>query len=988
MKQKVAVGVLLAVLVAMALPVAAQQGTTEVRGRVVDPQGAVLPGVTVTVRNQDTGMYRETVSGSDGTFIANGIVPGRYQVVAELQGFKKFDRRDLVLEVGKTASIDVTLEVGAVSETVNVKSESPLVDVTSKEIGGNITNETLVQLPSVNGNFIGFIGLLPGIVPSISTESFGSDSISVNGQDPRNNNYSVDGGNNNDDVIGQRAGMQARTPIEAIQEFQVITNQFDAEFGRTSGAIVNAVTKSGTNSMRGSAFAFFQDGSLTTKDFLAKQRDLAKADTSYQRWGGTVGGPIVRDKLQYFASLERFAIDRPNTIVIPTRPDLNDQQTTRDRVWNTIIRGDHQINANNTYSVRWLRETSPQVNQIIAPNTTQAAAAGAAREESDVDQTLATNLNTVLSNTKVNTVRLTWTRENVAFANNCFNTNGRDQSKCEPTLSFQTFIDQQNATAQSRINDAIQLDDTMSWFFPNKHGDHDLKVGAQYEYSGASNVTQDNLNGTFAFGRNDAVFNAADPRTYPDRFSIRVGGPSIFYEKAHYVAAFVQDKWRYTPRLTLSLGLRYDVEVIPIPETDDPLVDKYPVDKNNVQPRVGVTYDLGGGRSIVRGGYGRFYDKSHFELIGGLYTGTPFTSSFTVNNPTSAADPNPRLGLLPTNVYLVNGPVINRAQLEKDYPAGQLLRNTGASWDNPDRRTPYTDQVTVGYEHQLANNMAVSADFVHAFSRDLMVLQDLNPGLRSTTDATSTLVRQASATLNAAVAELQVKYPGFGPFTTGVTQPLNVGKIDYDALLLSFNKRFSQNYSALVSYTLAYSRGNVSGNGVAASPFQVLDALNLDLNEGPSSFDTRHNFVVSGQAVVPHTGGLNASWVARALSGSPFSLTNANIDPDRNGTQAEPLTAGSYTGNGTNAYTVENYKSERNGAYGPGFFSMDARLGYHFSLPNRRKVEAFVDIFNLTNRTNFGNPSGNQAAPTFLLLNAYNTSYAPRKLQVGARIEF
>ena len=153
-----------------------------------------------------------------------------------------------MLEVGKTATIDVALEVGALTETVNVTTESPLVDVTSKEIGGNITGETLTSLPSVNGNFIGFIGLLPGIVPSISTESFGSDAISVNGQDPRNNNYSVDGGNNNDDVIGQRAGMQARTPIEAIQEFQVITNQYDAEFGRTSGAVVNAVTKSGTNS--------------------------------------------------------------------------------------------------------------------------------------------------------------------------------------------------------------------------------------------------------------------------------------------------------------------------------------------------------------------------------------------------------------------------------------------------------------------------------------------------------------------------------------------------------------------------------------------------------------------------------------------------------------------------------------------------------------------------------------------------------------------
>src|SRR6476620_9762584 len=345
MKQKVVVGVLLALLVALALPVSAQQGTTEVRGRVVDPQGAVLPGVTVTVRNQDTGMYRETVSGSDGTFIATGIVPGKYQVVAELQGFKKFDRRDLALEVGKTATIEVGLEVGALTETVNVTTQSPLVDVTSKEIGGNITSETLTQLPSVNGNFIGFVGLLPGIVPSISTESFGSDSISVNGQDPRNNNYMLDGGNNNDDVIGQRAGTQARTPIEAIQEFQVITNQYDAEFGRTAGAVVNAVTKAGTNQVSGSGFGYFQRAGLTEKDFFAKEQNKPKPNTKYDRWGGTVGGPIVKDKLHYFASLERFSIDRPNTINIPARPDLNATTPTEDRVWNTIVRGDHQVSA-------------------------------------------------------------------------------------------------------------------------------------------------------------------------------------------------------------------------------------------------------------------------------------------------------------------------------------------------------------------------------------------------------------------------------------------------------------------------------------------------------------------------------------------------------------------------------------------------------------------------------------------------------------------
>jgi carboxypeptidase family protein/TonB-dependent receptor-like protein len=973
----------------MAGAAVAQQGTTEVRGRVVDGQGASMPGVTVTVRNEQTGMFRTTVSGDSGAYIASGLIPGRYEVSATLQGFKTFSRKGLQLEVGRTATLDVTLEVGGMEEVVTVSASTPLVDVTSKEIGGNISTETLVNLPSVNGNFIGFVGLLPGIVPSISTESFGSDSISANGQDPRNNNYTVDGGNNNDDVIGQRAGMQARTPIEAVQEFQVLTSQYDAEYGRTTGAVINAVIKSGTNAIHGSGFGFFQDSGMTSKDFFAKQRDLAKADTSYQRWGGTIGGPIVKNQMHYFFSLERFAIDRANTLVFPTRPDLNDQQTTQDRVWNTIIRGDHQVSPNHTYNVRWLREQSPQANQLIPTvvnNVSLPPTGRAAREETDVDQSLAVSVNSVLSNTKVNTARVTWTRENVTFANACYGANGRNLLPCDPTLQFQNYIDQQDNTGQFRINDGIAVENTLAWFIPGKRGDHDVKLGVQYVYSGAQNENQGNLNGTFAFGQNDLSFDPANPRTYPDRLTVRVGGPSQFYQKASYIAGFAQDKWRMTPRVTVSLGLRYDIEILPIAETDNPLVDTYPVDKNNFQPRLGLTYDLGGGKSVVRAGYGRFYDKTHFELIGGLYTGTPFTSSFLVNFPTAAADAGPRNGRLPTDPYLVNGPVVNRTLLEQQFPTGQVLRNTGATWDNAARRTPYTDEVTVGYERQLAANLAVSADYVHASNSDLLMLLDLNPGLRATTAATSPLVRQPSATLQDAYVELRQTYPGFANFTTAVNQPVNVGELGYDALLLGVNKRFGQNYEARVSYTLSKSRGNTTGNGAPASGFQVLDNMNLDLNEGPSNFDTRHNFVVSGRAVIPKTGGLNVSWVGRALSGSPFTLVNQSVDPDRNGTFAEPLPAGTYSGNGANAYTVDA-KAERNGAYGPGFVNLDMRVSYAFRF-GPRQVEVIADMFNLTNRTNFLNPNSNQASPQFLLLSAYSTSYAPRKLQLGARFVF
>jgi hypothetical protein len=460
--------------------VRAQQGTTEVRGQVTDAQGAVLPGVSVTVRNQDTGMFRETVTNAEGIYFASGIVPGMYEIAAELQGFKRYSRRDLRLEIGKTATANVQLAVGSLEETITVVAETPIVDLTSKEVGGSVTARELVELPSVNRNFVGFVGLLPGIIPTISTESFGSDSITVNGQDPRNNNYMLDGANNNDDVIGQRAGTQARTAIEAVQEFQVITNQFDAQYGRTAGAIVNAVTKQGTNQWRGSAFSFFKDAGITTKNYFARQNDLDKPDTKEQQFGGTFGGPIVRNKAHFFASVERVLIDEGITRVFAARPDLNFSTEEATRVWNTVIRFDNQINASNTWGVRWLREYSPQFNQIIGGVTPAAS-----REEDDLDQTVVGTLTSSLGRNMVNTFRTNWTQEDVSFGNPCYNGNGRDQAACAPTLNFQTFTDQQNATAQSRVNDAYQVEDTLSWFITDFGGDHDLKFGAQYQHSQA-----------------------------------------------------------------------------------------------------------------------------------------------------------------------------------------------------------------------------------------------------------------------------------------------------------------------------------------------------------------------------------------------------------------------------------------------------------------------------------------------------------------------
>jgi hypothetical protein len=978
----------LALVLALPSTVFAQQGTTELRGLLQDAQGGALPGVTVVVRNQETGMFRETISNADGTYFISGLVPGRYEISAELQGFKKFARRDVSLEIGRTATVDITLEVGALTEVVTVTGAASTIDLTSKEVGGRVTDRELTSLPSVNRNFVGVIGILPGVIPSISTESFGSDSITVNGQDPRNNNYMLDGANNNDDVIGQRAGTQARTAIESVQEFQVITNQFDAEFGRTTGAVINAVTKQGTNTWRGSAFGYFQDAGMTDRDFFAKLNNSPKPDTTQQQYGGTIGGPIVRDKAHFFASVERVVIDSGITINIPARPEFNGTTTTETRVWNTVLRFDNQINANNTWGVRWLREESPQLNQIIGNVTLDAS-----REEFDVDQTVVGTFNSVLGNTRFNTLRVGWTQEDVAFANPCFNGNGRNQAACQPTLNYQTFTDQQSNVAQSRVNDAYQVEDTLSWFIPNRAGNHDLKMGVQWQHSQAVSLTQDNLNGTFSFSQNNLAFNASNFRTYPDRLSIRVPGENRTFQKNQALGAFVQDKWAVNNQLTLTIGMRYDVENVVLPEVDNPLFDDqnaWPVDKNNFQPRVGFVYNFGDTRSVMRGGYGRFYDKTHFEVIGGVLTNRPFTTSFVTQFPLNNIDPGPIQGLRPSDPFLANGPVLTdalRAQIAAQFPAGAAVRNTGATFDNPDRVLPYTDQLSIGYERQLASDLSVSADYVHAFGRDQLMAVALNPTLRATTAVTSPNVRQGSARLTQITDALRQRYPGFAAFTGAVTTFENVGETDYDALMMQVEKRYSNNWMARLSYTLSSSRGNTSGAGAPASPFQVLDNLNLDLNEGPTNFDQRHNLVLSGTATVPRTGGLTVGWVARALSGSPFTIFNSTIDTDRNGTVTDPLPGGTYSGAGANAISVDN-EGGRNGAYGPGFFKLDLRIGYSINVTQARKIELFGEVFNVTNRANFANPTGDEASANFLRVTGLSTSTNPRLVQIGARYAF
>ena len=975
---------------------AAQQGTGEIAGKVTDEQGAVLPGVAIVVTNQETGVFRDVVSGPAGTYFASQLVPGAYRITAKLQGFQTTERSGLVLQVGKTLTINLSLNVGGLEETVRVTAESPLVDTTSAKVGGNIGTTELSELPAMNRNYFATVALLPGVQFSPSNQ-MGNDTIVAAGQSTQGNNVSVDGGYNGDDALGTSSGAQVRTPLEAIQEFQVITSMYDAEWGRASGAIVNAVTKAGTNQFKGVVFGELASNALTAEDYFVRTQNLEKPTSVRRDWGGVLGGPIIKNKAHFFFSLER-QVDNPNrTRTFASQPSLNFAIAEDRTDWNTLIRFDHQINKNNTWAIRWLREWAPQWLTVpVGKNSAETT-----QDETDLDQTAVATLTTVLGNSRVNTVRVARTWEHWWHGNECFRAQGPNggqagfefgsepagnQALCPPQLNYLEYLSQASTESQGPWDSNYQVEDDYSWFMPGKHGDHDMKFGFRYNYTALRRVSQVNQNGTFTFNTNTS-FDPANPRTYPERLSIRTG-PFEENVKNHTYEAFVQDKWHITPRTTINVGVRYDLEIIPLDETGNPLFSPgqaAPTDRNNISPRVSFTHSMDAdGKSVIRGGYGIFYNRTILGAVDDTLEFGKFTSSNVVTFPSSGiADPGPSAGRFPTDPYLVNGPFVNRALLDASYPPGVSVRNNGVViFDSPNRTLPYAHQFTLGYERELRPALALHVDYVRAMNKEMFLARNLNPALRVDTSRTGALTRSDA----------------FGvlgePYTQQVWVMENTGDSDYNALDFSLEKRYSNRWSGRIWYSLSKSVGTANDQA-DKNLYQAMTNLNLDLWRGPSNVDRRHILSLGAQTEIPKTGGATLSATARYMSGAPFTIYDSSIDADRNGELVDPVPAGTYSGPSSNRDAMQNvtYAGGRNGAVGPDYFQLDLRAGWRRRVRSNKALEVFLDIFNITNRANFDNPTTANAdrriTSSFLVLtNLRGGGGFPRQAEIGFRFVF
>jgi hypothetical protein len=972
---------LVGVLVA-AVAAEAQQGTSAIRGRVTDAQGGILPGVAITVTHAESGTVRETVSGEDGTYLVPGLLPGPYQVTAELQGFRRLTQEDLVLRIGSTLQVDVSLQIGAVEESLTVTAEAPQVDLTTAQVGGNVSTGEIANLPSGNGNFTGLIAILPGVVYNRASDGQ-SDSVTINGQPGTGVVYQLDGGSNNDDLRGGSAGAQTRPALEAIQEFQVVTNQFDAEFGAALSGVVNAVTKQGTNRYRGSAIGYFTNAAMTSKDFFVEQQNLTKPDTRNIRYGATLGGPIVRDKMHYFFSYEKQDRDEGRSYNYQTRPEMSFSVAQVTRMQNFMARVDHQLSPSQSYSVRWLWDHQPTINQPLTGEGSRGPTADTLSQDKDNDWTLVGTYNWVIGSNRLYTVRASRVHEKPVRGQQLYQETG-DWTLAPPSLQYLSFTEQADtARADFRVMDSYGLDNTFSWFISGARGSHDLKFGSQYVYGEHFEENQRFMNGAFQF-TSDRAFNAADPSTYPERLTIRVPGKGEWLSRTHSLGLFVQDKWQINTSLTLNLGMRYDLHVSPLRWDSNPLFSDptaYPIDKNNVAPRVGFAYNIGN-RSVVRGGYGLFFEKQYVDRFN-IYQQNPvFATSFLAQFPRTDVDPGPSRGQRPTDQLLVNGPVLNRALINQLFAPGSLVRNTGEVWlDNPERAPlPYAHQTSIGYERQLGAQLSASADYTHMWNRKLPLRYNLNPGIKANTGRTTSITRTDLLGLAAQM--------GLAPFSTNVYTRENIGETEYDGLTLQLEKRFSNYWAGRVGYTVGYGRGNTDGGPTAVNNFQVLADRNLDLNFGPTSLDRRHTLNISGRVEVPWIPGLIGSGVFRIASGTPFTIHNSNIDADRNGVAVDPVAAGTYSGNGQNAITVEN-DGGRNGAYGPRYRNVDLRLGYRVrNVGQGRTLDLFLEAFNITNEANFSNPTGDMRNAAFLVPDSLQGGGFPRQFQVGARFGF
>lgn len=977
-------------------------GRAELNGTIVDQARAVLPGVTVTVTNEATGQTRQAVTSGEGRFVIPTLTPGTYTITAELAGFETTTRKGLVLNVGQEVSLALTLNLAGVKEEVTVTAESPVIETTSSKIGTNVTSNEIDNAPSANRSQFSLMQTIPGLVPTLQVGSFEGGQFSANGQATTNNLFLVDGQYNNDSRLGGSQGTQARVTLDAMSEYQVQTHQYGAEYGGSTGVVVNSVTKSGTNKVSGRVFEYFQSNKLQATDYFLKQAGEENPESGSNVVGGSIGGPIVKNKLFYFGNMEYDDAHEAANLSFPPEAAplaVSYSTTTNFTGPNTFMRFDHQLSGNNSLSFRWTRERVLTVNDSIEDDL---ATPHAARYENDSgDQVFSFSWTSVLNNRTTNEVRFGHVRENLlqgpkalfadtdstsAFFDNSWKFIGFHGLEPFDIGSENSHPDyragNRNTYAQNIIRD-ITFDDSLTWLKSGWAGEHTFKVGMSFSRDAAQPAgTAANFIGLITFPTN-RPFNAADATTYPWRFGISMG-QFDFDVTDHRLGSYISDKWSVNNKLTLNLGMRYDWQ------------GATPAEKNAFGPRLGFAYNVtGDGKTLIRGGVGKVFQYTQTPILITLaqrtviaptfaydttqVTSPAITGTFPVGStPDRTACLNPVAGGIPGEAVISPACKTYLVGLRNQVLGGGVINNptAGPIIDSPDRQMQYTWAFSAGVKRELMRDMALSIDYVGNRGRDLTAVIDINEGPVNPT--TGRITRPGVSgfnpnnVLNLPAAALTTTFAQFNQ-----EQTRSDFDTDFNSLEIELEKRFSNRWAGRVSYTLAYC------NDVVA-PLGIVGASDLDprLDYGRCARDNRHAFATSANGQIWK--GLGAGMVFRRYSGYPVNETTG-VDTNGDGTNNDrPMKGRDDLTTPIRSALDSRGVAIRDGLQGESKLILDGRVQYVWRI-QRYQAGLFLEIYNLTNHANFGDPTGARNSRNFMIPIVADN---PRTAQLGVRVTF
>jgi hypothetical protein len=662
---------LVAVLVLTALVAGtatyAQTGGT-LQGAVMDDQGLALPGATVTLTNLETGWTRSDVTDEQGRYRAPALPPGVYSVQAELAGFATAVQERVPLTLGQELTINLTLRVATLEETVTVTAAVPLVETTSNTLGTTVSRQQLDSLPVPGRSFTALAATAPGVT------GVGGGGVNAGGQLSRNNSYRIDGVSNDNNVLASpRGGLS----MEAVREYIVIANQFSAEYGEASGAIVSVVTRSGTNDFQGRGFLFHRDESFDAQDPFSKAQGSGQAPFSQQRFGAFTGGPVRRDRMHFFTTYEGVRLDQTAVITSPLVPPSEREVPNNESGDQFFVRTDNRFNANHTMLARYRIDQNEEINSGVGGLNTIERAVDPINRNQDV----VVSHTGILSSRVINEVRVQFGRH---FADNVVHMPLDSPTINRPSGNFGKPTNQ----PQGRTEDRWQIVNNLSY----SRSAHDFKFGVDYSRIRARSYFNNNTGGTFDFAT-DAPFDPDDLSTYPTRYTQNIGDPNLFRPN-DVIGLFAQDSWRVRNNLTLNLGLRYDKETAFKEATG---VEDASL---NLAPRFGFAWDpFNDQKTVIRGGAGQYYSKVFLNITGNIQLARRFVG-VTIVNP---GFPDP---------------------YSRGTQAPQAAPSTTIAPDEV--KTPVTRQLSIGFKRELFAGMAVSADYVNSRGRNLYNAPDIN----------------------------------------------------------------------------------------------------------------------------------------------------------------------------------------------------------------------------------------------------------------------